>query len=108
MNDQAPFGKKWYCMMCGKTALTLSSEQRGWDESCAMNAIAIDLLSTGPSHEQVFEFGKARDAALARSLASLNSLTEQIKRRELPDMSPELRALAERAAAALTSKEPHR
>lgn len=93
MTDKAPDGQKWYCMMCGKTSETLSGDARGWDESCALNAILIDQLSIGPSHEQVFEFGKERDAAFARGLASMDALIEQIRNRT--PVSAELLALAD-------------
>lgn len=93
MNNQAPEGKKWFCLMCGKTSPTLSGEVGGWDESCALNAILIDQLSTGPSREQVVEFGKERDAAFARGLASMDALIEQIRNRT--PVSAELLALAD-------------
>lgn len=98
--DEAPKGYRWFCMMCGKTAPALSSEVGGWDESCSMNAVLIDRFSTGPSHEQEFEFSRQREASISQGFARIDALIASIKNREPID--PELLALA---AASLENRE---
>lgn len=39
----APPGKKWFCMACGKASNNRAEGQRGWDESCFLNAKLIDV-----------------------------------------------------------------
>lgn len=35
----APIGQVWVCCACGKTARDLFGNERGWDESCMLNAM---------------------------------------------------------------------
>lgn len=92
MIDKAPEGKIWFCMACGKMSTTLSAEAGGWDESCAMNAVAIDQDRRGPTREQRAQFAKDREQSFARGMDALRDLTEKIERREFP--SADLLALA--------------
>lgn len=47
----APEGKIWKCMACGKTSKDLygmeyrDQTSKGWDESCMLNSILIDIKS---------------------------------------------------------------
>lgn len=100
MTDEAPPGKIWFCMMCGKMSTRLSAEAGGWDESCAMNSVPIDQGMRGPTMEQRKQFAKDHEAAVSNGLAALERLIGQIKRRETPSMSPELRDLAQQAVDA--------
>lgn len=46
----APAGRIWVCGACGKTALDKYGEDRGWDESCMLNAVlCYENKSFGPS-----------------------------------------------------------
>ena len=44
---RAPEGHIWQCRACGKQAEDsygiVGSHSRGWDESCALNAVAVPL-----------------------------------------------------------------
>jgi hypothetical protein len=43
MSDNiAPEGKIWVCGACGKTTKDKYAGERGWDESCMLNAILCD------------------------------------------------------------------
>ncbi len=34
-------GMIWQCQACGKTSFDLFEGPHGWDESCALNAVAV-------------------------------------------------------------------
>lgn len=51
-NEQAPEGKIWKCMACGKTSFDLYGNRAvsyGWDESCVLNARLVDDVQPAPS-----------------------------------------------------------
>ena len=54
-NRFAPKGKTWVCSACGKTAhdrFGKVNAMRGWDESCAINAVLVkyeDILDRWPN-----------------------------------------------------------
>lgn len=47
----APSGQVFVCAACGKTSKSIYQGPRGWDESCAMNAVLCyePRGSTGPA-----------------------------------------------------------
>ncbi|MDE2103256.1 MAG: hypothetical protein KGL39_38780 [Patescibacteria group bacterium] len=38
----APDGKRWVCLVCGKTTKDLYGNEGGWDESCILNSRLYD------------------------------------------------------------------
>lgn len=38
----APEGKIWVCAACGRTTKDKYGGERGWDESCMLNAVLCD------------------------------------------------------------------
>jgi hypothetical protein len=94
----APAGKVWLCMMCGKTAKDCYGEERGWDESCALNCILVDEATKQPTEDQAREFHEKRERRIAASARGMRDLAEQIRSGTYkPD--PELLKLAEEAIA---------
>lgn len=90
----APAGKVWLCMMCGKTTHDCYGEERGWDESCALNCILVDESTKWPTEEQAVEFAAERERAIERNRRRMADLTRSIRDGTYrPD--PELLALAE-------------
>jgi hypothetical protein len=95
----APAGQVWLCMMCGKTAKDCYGEERGWDESCAINCLLVDGATKQPTEQQAREFHEERELRLVRhheeSQRFLRDLQDGTWR---PD--PELLALAEQVIGA--------
>jgi hypothetical protein len=96
MTEKAPAGKIWFCMACGKMSTTLSSEAGGWDESCAMNSIAIDQDRRRPTPEQCEQFAKDRERTLESCFASIARLSEQIKARTLSNHDRKMIAICKK------------
>lgn len=92
----APEGKVWLCMMCGKTAKDMYGEERGWDESCALNCITVDESTKQPTEQQVREFTEERE----RRLAAWPKRMEDFRKSLLDgsdETDPELLKLAQEA-----------
>jgi hypothetical protein len=95
MSDRyAPAGKVWFCMMCGKTTKDCYGEERGWDESCALNSILVDEATKQPTEEQAREFHEERARHLASFKQRSDDLLKQL-RDGTYEPDPELLKLAE-------------
>jgi hypothetical protein len=106
----APTGQVWLCMMCGKTTKDCYGEERGWDESCALNCILVDEATKWPTEAQAVEFAAERERRLEecrrRSADLIKSINDGTYK---PD--PELLELArqiirQQAAAAVSQEKP--
>lgn len=91
----APESKIWLCMMCGKTTKDCYGDERGWDESCALNCILVDEATKRPTEEQAREFGEARQRHMKACAANIASLIKNIGNGDASDIDPELLALAQ-------------
>lgn len=94
----APGGKVWLCMMCGKTAKDMFGEERGWDESCAINCIAVEEGTPQPTEEQARQFADERERRLADHMRRSAEFLQQL-RDGTWKTDPELLALADKALA---------
>lgn len=100
----APEGKIWLCMMCGKTAKDSCTDERGWDESCAMNCILVDETTKQPTEAEVQAFVQQREQYMANSRASIDRLLKNMEEGIVDDIDPELLQLAEEAVKRMESR----
>lgn len=96
----APEGRIWLCMMCGKTAKDCFTDERGWDESCAMNCMLVDEATKQPTESEVQAFVQEKEQQLQRLNANFEALMKDLESGEIGTCDPELLALAQQAADA--------
>lgn len=93
----APTGRIWLCMMCGKTAKDCFTNERGWDESCALNCILVDEATKQPTELEVQAFVQERERQLQRMNADFDAFLDDLESGESGALDPELLALAQQA-----------
>lgn len=93
----APAGKIWLCMMCGKTAKDCCTDERGWDESCAMNCILVDEATKQPTEAEVQLFVQERERHMANLTSNFDRLLKNLESGNTDDLDPELLELAQQA-----------
>lgn len=99
----APAGKIWFCMMCGKTTKDCCTEERGWDESCALNCILVDETTKQPTQAQVEVFGREREQHFAAMMSNIEGLRQKIRMRDTADIDPDMLELARDARSSTPS-----
>ena len=70
-------GKKFFCMMCGKTAVDTMTHL-SWDESCDINSVEIDLSASCPTSEQAQKFHEERNNFLSRLFTDMDDMIKQL------------------------------
>lgn len=96
----APEGRIWLCMMCGKTAKDCFTDERGWDESCAMNCMLVDEATKQPTESEVQAFVQEREQQLQRMNADVEAFMKDLESGEIGTHEPSLLALAQQAVDA--------
>lgn len=87
-------GKKFFCMMCGKTTVDTMTHLL-WDESCDLNCVEIDFTASGPTLEQAQKFHEERNNSLSRMFSYMGNMIKELSDGTY-QTDPELLALIEK------------
>lgn len=105
VEQYAPLGKIWFCMMCGKTTKDCHSEEHGWDESCVLNCILVDEATKRPTESQAQEFAQEHKRQLAAIKSDIARLIQEMQDGTPRNIDPEMMKLARAAVNAVDRRE---
>ena len=101
VEQYAPVGKIWFCMMCGKTTKDCYGGARGWDESCVLNCILVDEATKRPTDSEAQEFAQEHERRLSTLESDFKRLIQEMHDGTPMDFDPETMKLAEEAVNAV-------